>query len=288
MYSPVVTKDPTAVEAEVQRAYLAMFPEGDRLFVSQAFGWAIDCFTGQFPEYQQIDAKYHDFEHTLQGTLCMIRLLHRRHEAGAQPPLTPEMFRLGLLAILLHDTGYLKRCTDVKGTGAKYTVTHVARSAEFAETLLRKKHFRTSDIRSVQNMIFCTGINTVLDEIPFQSEIERIVGFALGTADLLGQMAADDYVDKLPTLYSEFAEAARHEPGKKSTVSLFTSAEDLIRKTPGFWGGYVRPKLARDFRNLFLFLSDPYPSGSNEYVERIETNMERIRRRLEDVKVPAA
>ena len=37
----------------------------------------------------------------------------------------------------------------------------------------------------------------------------RIVGFALGTADLLGQMAAPDYVDKLPVLYDEFVEAAR-------------------------------------------------------------------------------
>ena len=57
-------------------------------------------------------------------------------------------------------------------------------------------------------MIFCTGINAALDKIPFQSEAEKIVGFALGTADLLGQMAADDYVEKLPVLYAEFAEAA--------------------------------------------------------------------------------
>ena len=41
MYPPVVTKDPTAVEAEVQQAYLAMFPAGDPLFVPRAFGWVI-------------------------------------------------------------------------------------------------------------------------------------------------------------------------------------------------------------------------------------------------------
>ena len=34
-----------------------------------------------------------------------------------------------------------------------------------------------------------------------QSELERVLGFALATADLVGQMAADDYVDKLPELY---------------------------------------------------------------------------------------
>src|SRR5215475_13584797 len=79
MYSPVATKDPTAVEVEVQAAYLEMFPDADRLFVPQIFGWAIDCFTGQYGGYQPIDAQYHDFEHTLQGTLCMARLLHGRH-----------------------------------------------------------------------------------------------------------------------------------------------------------------------------------------------------------------
>ena len=48
MYSSVVTSDPTAVEVEVQAAYLAMFPQGDQMFVPQIFGWAIDCFTGRF------------------------------------------------------------------------------------------------------------------------------------------------------------------------------------------------------------------------------------------------
>jgi hypothetical protein len=38
-------------------------------------------------------------------------------------------------------------------------------------------------------MIRCTGVNADLKSIPFQSELERKMGFALGTADLLGQMA---------------------------------------------------------------------------------------------------
>ena len=95
MYPPVPTNDPTAVEVEVQIAYLAMFPAGDRLFVPQVFGWAIECFTGHYRDYQAVDAQYHDFEHTLQGTLCMTRLLLGRHRAGAQPVLTQRVFQLG-------------------------------------------------------------------------------------------------------------------------------------------------------------------------------------------------
>src|SRR5215831_11609377 len=151
MYPPVDTKDPTAVEVEVQAAYRTMFPRGDRLFVPRIFGWAIECFTGHYRDYQAVDALYHDFEHTLQGTLCLVRLLRARHAAAAKPVLSERLFQLGLLAILLHDTGYLKKSDDVEGTGAKYTVTHVSRSADFAAVLLQEKGFSVADIKAVQN-----------------------------------------------------------------------------------------------------------------------------------------
>jgi hypothetical protein len=278
MYPPVLTKDPTAVEVEVQAAYLAMFPDGDRLFVPRVFGWAIECFVGGYKDFQSVDTSYHDFEHTLQGTLCMARLLRGRHATGAQPPLAQRDFELGTIAILFHDTGYLKKRDDQDGTGAKYTATHVRRSTEFAAELLGEKGFSPSEVLAVQNMIRCTGVDTVLTTIPFQNEVEKMMGFALGTADLLGQMAAEDYVDKLPTLYEEFAEAARFSKNPTHFVATFTSAADLITKTPAFWEKYVRAKLDRDFDGLHRFLNEPYPSGPNCYFERIEANMERVRR----------
>src|SRR5581483_4151686 len=177
MFPPVITKDPMAVEAEVQGVYLAMFPRGDTRFVPEVFEWAIGCFTGRYAGYQPIDALYHDLEHTLQGTLCMARLLRGRHLAKAEPELTERFTQLGLLAILLHDTGYLKRNGDHAGTGAKYTVIHVQRSADFAAELLGEKGFSAAEIKAVQNMILCTGVNASVEEIPFQSELERITGY---------------------------------------------------------------------------------------------------------------
>jgi hypothetical protein len=280
MFLPVATNDPAAVEAAVQAAYLEMFPAGDGRFVPRIFGWVSDCFTGRYADYQAIDARYHDFEHTLQGTLCMARLLSRRHSAGAQPPLPQRMVELGLLAILLHDTGYLKRRDDIEGTGAKYTVTHVNRSAEFAALLLGEKGFPANVIKAVQHLIRCTGVDATLTSIPFESEAEKITGFALGTADLLGQMAAADYVEKLPVLYAEFAEAARHSPPKNSMVGTFTSAQNLMQKTPAFWEIFVKPRLERDFGGVFRFLNDPYPDGPNDYLKRIEANIRRLRQRL--------
>lgn len=280
MYLPVVTKDPTAVQVEVQAACWTMFPNADALFVPRAFGWAIECFTGNYRDYQAVDARYHDFEHTLQGTLCLARLLRGRHAAAAQPQLTQRMFQLSLLAILLHDTGYLKKRDDLDGTGAKYTVTHVQRSADFAAELLQEKGFAPGDIRAAQNMIRCTGVNAAMSVIPFQSEAEKVAGFAMGTADLLGQMAAEDYVDKLPILYAEFAEAAAFTKDRTHFISMFSSAADLMQKTPTFWEKFVRVKLDRDFGSLHQFLNDPYPSGPNSYFERIEANIERLRQRI--------
>ena len=278
MYPPVVTKDPTAVEAEAQASFLSMFPKADRFFVPRVFGWAIEAFTGNYRDYQAVDAYYHDFEHTLQGTLCFVRMLHGRHEAGAEPALTARMFELGLAAILLHDTGYLKKRDDRAGTGAKYTVTHVERSAQFAHELLFEKGFNEAEIKAVQNMILCTGVDSKLKEIPFQSELEKVAGFALATADLLGQMAAQDYVDKLPVLYAEFVEAVNFSNSKTHFIASFKSAEDLMRRTPAFWQDGVRTKLEKDFQGMHRFLNRPYPGGPNEYLARIEANMSRLER----------
>lgn len=276
----VDTKDHAAVQWEVQACYKAIYPYADPAFVSNAFSWTTTCFAGKYRDYQPIDARYHDLEHTMQGTLCMVRLLHGRHRAGAEPILTQRMFKLGLLAILLHDTGYLKKRDDQEGTGAKYTLIHVARSVDFAESLLAEKGFGPKDIQAAQNMIRCTGVNVDLKAIPFQNALEKTVGLALGTADLLGQMAAEDYVEKLPILYQEFAESERFNAGKVNARALFSSALDLMQKTPSFWSQYVQPRIKSDFQGLYTFLNEPYPDGGNFYVEQIEGNLERLQRQL--------
>lgn len=279
MFRPVDTKDRHAVENEVQSIYRASFPRGKTAFVAMAFGWVADCFAGKFRDYQPIDARYHDLEHTMQGTLCMARLMAGYAGAGAQPTLDARRFELGLLAILLHDTGYLKLRGDNEGTGAKYTLIHVGRSADFAEMLLGEKGYPAEDIATVRQMIRCTGVNTDVTALNFVGDLERKLGFALGTADLLGQMAAPDYIEKLPVLYMEFAESAKSPYGRASAPP-FASEEELIRKTPAFWEKFVLPKIKVQFEGLYQYLNSPYPDGPNEYLERVEANIARLRERL--------
>jgi hypothetical protein len=287
MQAAIDTRKPRLVEAEVQAAYQAMFADADRDYVKTIFNWATDCFEGRYLDYQPIDAHYHDMEHTLQGALCMSQLLWHRHDTNAEPRLTRRLFELGMLAILMHDTGYLKRRGDTEGTGAKYTLTHVDRSIQFAGELMLSHEYPIEDILAVQNMIRCTGVNVKLDTIQFQDDLERVVGFSLGTADLLGQMAAADYVEKLPILYSEFAEAARYNEGKMKAGGFFSSAEDLMQKTPMFWEKYVKQKIDREFLGVYRFLCEPFPDGANSYIERIEANIARLRQKLAESAKPA-
>jgi hypothetical protein len=281
MLELVNTCDPLCVQGEVQAAYAEMFPHGDGEFIPRIFGWAASWFSGRYRDYQAIDAHYHDLEHTMQGVLCMGRLLRRRHQQPSEPRLTQRMMELGLLAMLTHDTGYLKKQDDTEGTGAKYTLIHVDRSIEFAGELMLGNGFPVEEILAVQNMVRCTGVNVKLEGVQFQNPLERTAGFALGTCDLLGQMAATDYVDKLPTLYAELAEAARASPdGRMKAGGFFSSAEDLMQKTPLFWENYVWNKINRDFLGLYRFLNDPYPDGPNDYIDSIQANIARLRREL--------
>lgn len=276
MFCDVNTRDVKAVENEVLSLYTSLFDDANPQFVDEAFGWVQQCFSGSYANYQAIDVLYHDLEHTLQGTLCFVRLMAGYKMADSEPLLTRRMFELALIAILFHDTGYLKLRNDTQGTGAKYTLTHVSRSGDFAARFLAEKGFSGQEISAVRNMIRCTGVNADLASIPFQSELERRMGFALATADLLGQMAAPDYIDKLGILFLEFDESAKFN-GK--ALPPFSSADDLRGKTPGFWTHYVLPKINGDFLGLHRFLSDP-PSEQNYYTERIEANLHRLEHEL--------
>ncbi len=115
MFRLVDTRDPDAVLREVQAIYTAMYPAGDHGFVARAFGWVRDCFEGRHPGYLPIDARYHDLEHTMQGTIGLAQLLQGRQAAGAAPPVNADEFRLGLLPSCFTTPGISSAATTPKG-----------------------------------------------------------------------------------------------------------------------------------------------------------------------------
>ncbi len=264
----------------VRRACLACCPrlpgdDGHALWLS-ALDWLEEAFSGRNPDYEQLDTPYHDLEHTLQATLCLARILGGWSVAGAQPHLTPRGVRLAMVAMLFHDTGYLKARGDRIGTGAKFTQIHVQRSAAFAQRRLAVEGLADPDIQEIQKLIRCTGTNGDAQRLEFESPLHRRLGCSLATADFLGQMAAPDYVDKLPKLFAEFAEAAAHPFEGEPRVPLFQDAAELARCTPTFWAARVRPALDNELEGIYRLLETPPFPGPNEYLARTETNIARI------------
>ncbi len=251
----------------------ASFPLLDRVFAD-----VNGMFDGRHPGYQAIDMEYHDYEHTLQATVCQTHLLEGRALTEDTPTLEMRDWELSVIAVLLHDTGFLKKTGDDKGTGAKYTFVHERRSCDFARIYLPQLGLTAEEVEDVCSAIMCTGPRSKIDEVVFRCEEARIMAYMLVTADYLAQISAGDYLDKLPRLYVEFEESFafnRVPPEERPYKSL----RQLLEMTPGFWTGYVLPVLNDKVGGVYRYLS---PRGqSNPYMLAAEANVAELMRRLE-------
>lgn len=232
-------------------------------------------FAGQHAGYQALDMRYHNQEHTLQATVCACRMLEGRHAAGVLPSLGRRECESLLAAVLLHDTGYVKRQEDTTGTGAKYTFVHEQRSCEFAEGYLPSVGFSADEMAEINAAIRCTGPRNKIANVQFPRPAARVLATLVVTADYLSQMAAPDYVDKLPALFREFEEANDFN-GVPRQERPFQSVAQLIRATPMFWEKVVRPMLDRDLDAVYRFVA-LLPDGTNPYLAGVESNLARIR-----------
>ena len=235
-----------------------------------------NLFNGQFPGYVACDTCYHNFEHTLLlfPPFCQLALALTEKYPET---ITPRDVELGLIAVFLHDTGYIRNDKDRSGTGAKYTFRHIDRSINFAYGYLPSLGYREEDLVRVKHMISCTGVKPHLEEINFSSEGCRLVGYALGTADLLGQMSDHRYIEKLPLLFLELKEAYNYEgtqPLVEMKIQQFTSEKELIQNTPNFFTTWVRKRL-EDMGAIHHLLEDP-ETGQNSYLKKIQENMDTI------------
>lgn len=253
------------------------FPGADDLYIDEFVNDVEMMFQGRMPGYQAMDTAYHDLGHTLQATLCWARLIVQRNLAGAQPGVTPAQFRTGLIAILMHDIGYLKEAGDTDGTGAKFTFVHERRSCEMALEHLLAKGWPLREIFTVQHLISCTGPLTLIDSIPFYGPDDRLLGQSVCTADYLGQMSDPAYVAKLRALFNEFCESDDHR-GIPPQKRLFRSYDQLIRQTPAFWDVVVKDKLENECGALHRYLTNPYPDGRNDYLDAVEANIAKVRK----------
>ena len=254
------------------------FPDHSNLFLKNVFQAIEDLFSGRYPGYQKSDTAYHDLAHTCEATVAVVRILDGHLKGGTPPALEARDFELAVATTLLHDSGFVKESDDLEGSGAKYTLTHVVRSGDFAEKCLPNLGVTADEIRLVKLAIDCTGVAVDVSALPFSNDRERFLGCVIGTGDILGQMAAPNYPERLPGLYSEFAEAANHS--KDSWIASYASARDLMEKTRVFYEGYVKSMLDGQWEQAHKALHHHFEDGKNHYLESIEANIDRIEAQL--------
>jgi hypothetical protein len=274
----VDTKHPAVVAKAVKAAFAAIgaqasFPLLDRLFED-----VTGMFEGEYPGYRGIDMKYHDYEHTMQATVCLIHLLEGRSKTFDRPVLLARDWELSVMAVLLHDSGYLKKTDDAAGTGAKYTFVHERRSCDFAREYLPRMGVTASEIEDICAAIICTGPRSKISQITFHRDEARQMAFLLVTADYLAQMSAADYLDKLPALFKEFQEAFDFEkvPLEKRP---YHNLQQLLEKSTGFWTNYVRPMLDFEAGGVHRYLATA--GQPNPYLQAVEANLAELNRRLQ-------
>jgi hypothetical protein len=230
--SLVSTDTPEAVISEARDIITSVYPSIDLSLVEKGFADILRLYNGQYPGYQECKISYHDLRHTMDVFLAMARYLHGAKVLGME--ISQDYALLGLFGAVMHDAGYIQEDADVQGTGAKYTTTHVDRSMEF----VRNYDHGLSDeqVESCARIISATDLAKPIGDIQSATEQESFVGKGLYAADIMGQMADRYYLEKLLYLYLEF-----HEAGGLG----FTSEEDLMRKTNGFYQ-FVWGRLTKD------------------------------------------
>ncbi|HUN68310.1 MAG TPA: hypothetical protein VMU46_05895 [Burkholderiales bacterium] len=276
------TTDLKQVEGEVLRLYHGLYNGSPSSAIERAFSDIGRLYLGEHPEYLPCDTEYHDIQHVLDVTLAMARLMDgyersrkvTRSRVGGSPKLPAACFALGVTTALFHDFGYLRKRGDRRHRyGAEYTLTHVSRGSKHLHGYLPQIGLKRY-ANAGATLVHYTGYERPAETIPLNDLLLRRVGHMLGTADIIAQMADRCYLEKCrDRLYPEFVLgglAKRRLPGGRTQV-LFTSGEDLVRKTPAFYMNAAKRldlQLARAYE-----YAERHFKGQNLYLEEMQKNV---------------
>jgi len=247
--------------------------------VRRGFSTFTGLYAGTLPGYLGCDTWYHDAQHSLDCALAMARVLdgHERSVAPAQR-LGERRTQLGILIALFHDSGYIRRTDDPARNGAEFTLNHVRRSGEFLADFLPEVGFG-DQVELTRQVVHFTGYEIALDKIRVRHPKDRMLGFMLGTADILAQTSDRCYLEKCRHyLFREFeicGMAGAGVPGGPAVI--YPTPSDLLRGTPEFNQKLWDERLDGYFGGVHRYL-DVFFGGHNPYVEQIQEHLQLIRR----------
>jgi hypothetical protein len=268
------TTDPASVKIEVFRIYRSLYARAEPPALVRAFEDLTALYRGEYPGYEKCDTAYHDLQHVLDVSLAMARLLDGYERSrGDRPALGERLFVFGVVCALFHDVGYLRRQGDRRHRlGAEYTRTHVSRGGRFM-----KKYLPTIGMAEfaavVAPVLHFTGYEKVVASIRLRDPVLRFVGSLLGSADIMAQMSDRCYLEKCrDRLYPEFvAGGIDKRVTHDGEEILFASADDLLRKTPGFFRS-ASHRLDHELGGAWKF-AGPHFGGENLYMDALHRNI---------------
>lgn len=272
--------DPHVVQDVVCNLLKALYPRADLGPVRLAFDTFTRLYAGILPGYHGCDTWYHDAQHSLDCTLTMARLIdgHERSQPKTRR-LGERRARLGIIAALFHDSGYIRRHDEKQfKNGAEFTFYHVTRSSNFLMEYLPKIGF-AKEAKLAGQLVHFTGYEIALDKIKVKPKLDRRLGFLLGTADLIAQMADRCYLEKCRSyLFHEFQACGLAAPGiPGGPKPVYTSPDDLMAKTPGFIDKLFKERLDGYFEGAYKYMEVHF-NGINPYMLAVDKHLEHLRR----------
>jgi len=268
------TTDPHDVSREIARIYQELYQQAAPRDLGQAFTDLSVLYRGDEPGFHECDTDYHDIQHVLDVTLGMGRLMNGCVHATSTDIITERLFRFGIILALYHDCGYIRHRKDTKhANGAEYTTVHVSRGARYLEEYLPK--IGMADLaQAAARTIHFTGYEVPVAKIKVPGPEFRLIGNLLGSADILAQMADRCYLEKCyDRLYPEFVRGGiarkRLDDGREEII--FSSAADLIFKTPRFYQGATK-RLKQDLGGCYNYIEEHF-GGQNLYFDELEKNI---------------
>ncbi len=213
----------------------------------------------------------------------MARLLdgHDRSQPAARR-LGPRRAVLGVIIALFHDAGYIRHAGDDASNGAEFTLTHVKRSGEFLKHYLPQVGY-AAEAALASRVVHFTGYEVALHQIEVSHPLDRMLGFLLGTADVLAQTADRCYLEKCRDyLYREFEFCGLAGAGRKGGPEpIYRSVRELLERTPEYNHKLWQERLDGYFGSAHRYLEAHF-GGANPYRESVEANLARITAMIED------
>lgn len=195
------------------------------------------------------DAPYHDMEHTILVTLVGQEIV--RGKQYLEGHVSPKDWAHYILSLLCHDVGYVKGVCQadqvpqrlyatgkesnlvhlaIGSTDASLTPYHVDRGRQFVSE-------RFADHPCIDVAILNQNIEVTRFPVPAQALYQDTQGYPGLTraADLIGQLSDPRYLQKLPSLFYEFAETGTNQH------LGYQHPDDLRAGYPSFYQNVVYP-----------------------------------------------